>query len=99
MALTEKEIAVLKAFADNEYTAMDGEYSNPYIKHPQWMFTIQDYSGLCGKEFSGVVSSLTKKGFVGSDTTGDKSMIGVSIKDTWTMWMTDAGFDALQEVL
>jgi len=94
--LTEKELAVMKAFADNEYTAMEGMYNDPRIKSSQWMFTIKDYSELSDSSFPGVVGSLVKKGYVFTDTEGDKNM-GMKVQDTWTMGMTDKGFDALQE--
>jgi hypothetical protein len=96
--LTEMETAVLKAFADNEYTALEGQYSNPEIKKGQWMFAIKDASGLSNASFSGVVGSLVKKGFVTTDTEGDRGMMGVSIQDTWSMGMTEEGFKALQTI-
>lgn len=100
MKITKNELSVLKAFADNEYTAMDGMYNDETIySWPTWMFTIKDYSDLENASFPGVVGSLVKKGLVITDTTGDSYSLGMSIKDTWTMQMTKEGFDALQEAL
>ena len=58
MTLTDKETSVLKAVVENEYNGDDFE--------PVWTWSVSDNAGITGKEFSGVVASLTKKGYVSS---------------------------------
>lgn len=93
--LTKKEMAVLKGIADSDYMNVEGYDDKYLINCSTWMFDALHYSGLSGKEFSGVCSSLHKKGFIGSDTTGDPTMISVKIEDTHEIWMTEKGFEAL----
>lgn len=86
--LTEKELAVIKAFAKTEYGEGDG-------KQAVWMFSILEHSELSPESFSGVCSSLHKKGLIGSDTIGDKGsyLSGVKIEDTYTIWLTEKGIE------
>ncbi len=58
MTLTDKETSVLKAVVENEYNGDDFE--------PVWTWSVADNAGVTGKTFSGVVASLTKKGYVSS---------------------------------
>lgn len=98
MVLTDKEIAVLKSIALSDYVNL--EFTDKrLIEFPTWMFDSLYYSDLKGKSFSGTISSLTKKGLIGTDTKGDKGNIHVHIKDTWTIWMTKEGFEILQSYL
>ncbi len=93
--LTEKELAVLKGFS-NEFTDLDCD-DIELINHPTWMFSVLEHSELKKSSFPGVVGSLVSKGYVETDTEGDPSMLGVKMIDTWTMWISQKGFDALQE--
>ena len=80
--LSANEYQLLQTFGQSDY----GEYDEVH-----WMWDIQDLSGLSGKTFSGVCSSLTKKGILQSSTEGDKGMNQVKIRDTYTIWLTDKG--------
>jgi hypothetical protein len=92
MELTEKELAVIKAFAATEYGSGMGDEAI-------WTFSIEDHSGLSGKVFSGTVSSLTKKGLVRSDTTGDRTMGCRAIEDTYSMWLTEEGQKIFNKII
>ncbi len=85
--LTEKETNVLKAFGRSDYDDYDGIL---------WMWEIRDLSRLTGKTFSGVCSSLTEKGLIETDITGDPGMRGVKIQDTYTIWLTKKGQQVYQ---
>jgi hypothetical protein len=82
MKLTEKEKAVLKAMAFNHY----GEGTCT------WSWAINESrepSGIEGKELSGVISSLTKKGLFRVDE-------GETRKED-SIWTTEAGKAAMIE--
>ena len=90
--VTELEIKVLRAFFDSEFGDV---YDDKYEEFGTcvWMFSIKEHSGLDGKTFSGVVSSLVKKGLVETETEGDHGMRHVKIEDTYTMSITEDGWD------
>lgn len=71
--LTKLEKVVIKVIAKNEYSDSPGD--------PVWTFIIEDDTDLHSKQISGVVSSLTKKGLVGSNDAGKDS----------TVWLTKKG--------
>lgn len=73
MPLTSNELTVLKAFDDSEY--------GDYLTDPIWTFSIT--CSIEGKALSGVFSSLTKKGYIDSDGSGDEAV----------SWMTKEGVD------
>jgi hypothetical protein len=85
--LTEKEKQVLKAFGMSDYGAYDS---------CMWMWEIRENSGLTGKQFSGICSSLAEKGIIGTDVEGDRNMISVKLEDTYTIWLTGEGIKAFQ---
>jgi hypothetical protein len=80
--VTEKELAVIRAFGTTEYEGLDF--------FGTWMWSIQEHSELSKSSFSGVCSSLHEKGLATSDTTGDPHM-GMKIQDTWSMALTEKG--------
>jgi DNA-binding MarR family transcriptional regulator len=88
MNITEKEQAVLLAIISNDYQNYDISDVN-LINTPTWTFVCED-SGIKGKELSGVISSLNKKGLVVSDL--DKSRLEDS-----TIYITEKGFNILNE--
>lgn len=90
MSITEKEKTIFRAFKDSEY----GEGDRDSVV---WMFSIKEHSGLKGKEFSGVVSSLCKKDLLDTDVVGD-STSNIPIKDTYTMWLTEDGKDVFDSL-
>ena len=80
MKFTEKEKAVLKSMAFNHY----GEGSNT------WSWAINESrepSGIKGKELSGVIASLVKKGLFRVEGEGKEGSI----------WTTKAGWAAMVE--
>ena len=82
ITLTKKETQLMKAFGRSDYAEFD---------ECHWMWEIKNISRLTGKTFSGVCSSLTEKGLIGSNTEGDPGMIGVKVADTYTIWLTEKG--------
>jgi hypothetical protein len=83
MKVTEKELAIIRAFGTTEYEGL-----NPF---GTWMWSIQEHSELSKASFPGVVGSLVQKELVTTETEGDKSMIGVKLSDTWSMALTEKG--------
>lgn len=88
MNITSKEHAVLLSIINNDYQTFDVS-DRGLVNSPTWTFVCED-SGISGKELSGVISSLTKKGLVKSDL--DRKRINDS-----TIWITKEGFRALNE--
>lgn len=86
MSITEKELAVLESIIDNDYQSFE-KSDRDLINSPTWLFVCEN-SGVEGKQLSGVVSSLTKKGLVGSEL--DKKRSADS-----TIWITELGFEVL----
>ena len=90
MKLTEKEFKVLDAIIDNEYQDAIIDKNLTYDQlSSTWLEIVSDYS-YQGKVFSGLISSLTDKGFVGTDITGLNHQ---DISES-TIWITDSGFNA-----
>ena len=58
--LTDMEVKVMESALKSEYN--NGE-TNPTFISP-WNFSVQDHSGLDGKQYRGVCSSLIKKGLI-----------------------------------
>jgi len=73
MNITKLEKDVIMIIAENEY--------NDTPEEQVWTFVINDFTSLTGKQVSGVVSSLTKKGLVSSIDSGNDS----------TIWLTKYG--------
>ena len=86
MKITPNELEVLLSIIDNDYQTFDKSDRN-LIDAGTWTFVCED-SGIKGKSLSGVISSLTQKGLVGSTTTTVGSKYG-------TIWITEAGYNAL----
>jgi hypothetical protein len=82
--LTENEENVLLSIINNDYRYFK-KTDRALINSATWTFVCED-SGLNGKQISGTISSLTKKGFVFSFQDGNDSTIAI----------TELGFDALQ---
>jgi hypothetical protein len=82
--LTQKEKAVLESIPASEFICLE-KNDLSVINLPTWTFTCED-SGIKGKALSGVISSLTKKGFVGIENEPSE---GDSI------WLTKKGFEAI----
>jgi hypothetical protein len=59
--ITEKEIVVLKTFKDDDFVS-DVGWENP--KAFTWVVDFHKDCKMSGKEFSGVMSSLIKKGII-----------------------------------
>ena len=78
--LTEHEKTVVKIIAKNEYSDFPGD--------PVWTFVIEDFTDLHSKQISGIVSSLTKKGLVGSFDEGKDS----------TIWLTKKGVEEYNKI-
>ena len=83
MKITPNELEVLLSIINNDYQTFD-KSDRALIKSPTWTFVCED-SGIKGKSLSGVISSLTQKGLVGSTLDGEDS----------TIWITEAGYNAL----
>lgn len=89
--LTAKEVKFLNAMRRNEYndclSGYDGtNWNDPLVGECTWTFTAMDYSGLTQKQCTGVMSSLTKKGLIGSEQVSSK-IFG----DEDTVWFTEKG--------
>ena len=80
MKITENELKVLLTIINNDYQTFD-KSDRELIKSPTWTFVCED-SGIRGKSLSGVISSLTQKGLVGSKGAGNDS----------TIWITEYGY-------
>ena len=65
--LTENEFKVLRAIDLSEY--------GDSIRDAVWTWSMSDYSGMKGKEISGVVSSLVQKGYVYTSDSGRDASI------------------------
>ena len=81
--LTKLELEGLKGIVDSEYR--DG--SHP-VDHEVWTWSANPFKSK--KTFSGVVASLVKKGLAGISETG------WSGNQENTIWLTQAGYDALK---
>jgi hypothetical protein len=84
MKTTLNELEVLLSIINNDYQTFD-KSDKALIESATWTFVCED-SGIKGKSLSGVISSLTQKGLVGSTLDGNDS----------TIWITELGFEALQ---
>ncbi len=85
MTLTKKEKSVLESILYSQYQSCDAE-SEGVIGVAMYQWDVLEMSeGVGAKGFPGVVSSLTKKGLVTSDSTGPK------VEHTITV--TKLGFD------
>jgi hypothetical protein len=96
MKLTDKEAQLLEYIADSDYADVRGTSDPNLVGMEVWMFDVADRYKT-RKVFSGICSSLTKKGYIGTDTEGDPSMLGIKLSDTYAIWVTQEGFDALQQ--
>ncbi len=89
MTITTKELAVLVAISESEYQDADAT-SESIIDRGVWAFSITNpkltAAGVAGKAISGVVSSLVKKGLVGSQRDEGDDVV----------WIKRAGFDAMR---
>lgn len=84
MNITEKELEVLKGIDDNEFG--DG------LSDAIWTASLSDDVDMDKKSFSGVVSSLTKKGLVGGE-------LVERVGSEATIYMTQEGIDAYIEII
>jgi hypothetical protein len=84
--LTAMEQHCLQCIVDNEYQDGAGE---DVIDNPIWYMQASDVDSKIIKveQLSGVMSSLSKKGYVGIQKEGRDS----------TCWITKSGYDALME--
>lgn len=83
--LNQNEVEVLRGITKSEYQGGYGEY---VINYPIWSFSIEYVcENVTGKQISGYVSALKKKGMVGCRK--DKG-------DDETCWITRAGYDYLK---
>jgi hypothetical protein len=82
--ITSNEAEVLNAILKSDYQVADEK--DQVVGYAVWTFSVADYVEAQGKAFSGVVSSLVKKGLVGSQEDGDDSII----------WITNEGWDAIK---
>lgn len=69
--LTNNELLILTAIDKSEY--------GDHLQEAVWTFTLADHSPLRGKEISGTVASLVKKGFV--RVAGEGREMEISITD------------------
>jgi len=84
--LTVKEVSVLESILESQYQSCDSD-NEGVIGAAMYQWDVLDYAeGVGAKGFSGVVSSLNKKGLVTSDSTGHK--------DDQTITITKLGFDS-----
>ena len=91
MKLTTMEKKFMNAMRNNEYNdcleGYDGtNWNNLLVGAPTWTFTAIDNSGLTPKQCTGVMSSLTKKGLIGSEQASTKRF-----GDEDTVWFTEEG--------
>lgn len=80
MKLTEFEKIVVRVLAKNEYS--------DNLEDLIWTFIIEDNTNLHSKQISGIVSSLTKKGLVNSNSNGKDS----------TIWLTKNGVEEYHKI-
>ena len=83
--LTTNEAEVLSAIIESEYQVSDEK--DEVIGHAVWMWNVSEAVTTQGKAFSGVISSLIKKGFAGSQDEGDDAII----------WVTYEGWNILAQ--
>ena len=102
MSLTPKEVYIIEAIVSNEYSGYNYHLPSPDTTydeiwtaggHSCWTNTIEDNGAkhgipVSGKEISGVLSSLNKKGFVISSTGREG-----------TAYVTKAGWEAYAEYM
>lgn len=88
MTLTDKEKTVLTAFLDSAYGNEHGRDDRE-----TWLWEISNISGIKGKEYSGVISSLTKKDLVNSWDYEENGSY-----DGWVICLTDKGIKTLQSL-
>ncbi len=81
MKLTEREIKVIKVYKKDDFVN-DCGFEDPDAA--TWVKNFHKDCGMNGKEFSGVMSSLCKKGF--ADTNGE----------SW--WLTEKGIDEARKI-
>jgi hypothetical protein len=97
--LTQKEIYIIEAIVANSYCSNNYKLPSYELSYEEaaseevWADTIDDNGAIhgqsvSGKEISGVVSSLNKKGFVVSDGKGREACV----------FVTEEGWAAYQEV-
>lgn len=84
--VTDLEKSVINAILDNEYMSLERD-DEKVIDYPCWTFVCED-SGVKGKKLSGVISSLVKKGIIGTLEEGKES----------TVWITKLGFNLIQKI-
>tara|TARA_R110000803_G_scaffold201714_1_gene266580 strand:- start:34 stop:294 length:261 start_codon:yes stop_codon:yes gene_type:complete len=80
--LTTNEAEVLNAILESDYQVSDEK--DEVVGNAVWTWSVADYVEAQGKAFSGVVSSLVKKGFAETQENGNDSI----------MWITSEGWDA-----
>jgi len=80
--LTQKESNLVRIIGSNDFTETPGDQG--------WMDIVRLDSGLGGKEFSGVMSSLHKKKLVDSDVQTPQNHFG-EYRDESTVWLTEQG--------
>jgi len=86
ISLTEKEIAVLKGIANSDFM---GDYGGVFAgpDFPVWSSSVTDAAeGIEASSMGGIVASLSNKGLVGGQNSGEEAII----------WLTDAGLAAFQ---
>ena len=82
---TVKEREVLRSILESQYQSCDSD-NEGVIETAMYQWDVLDFAeGVGAKSFSGVVSSLNKKGLVTSDSTGHKN--------DHTITVTKLGFD------
>ena len=90
MKLTTNEIKFMNAMRANEYNdsldGYDGTNFDTCFGHGTWTFTAMDNSGLTYKQCTGIMSSLTKKGLIGSEQANTKKF-----GDEDMVWFTEEG--------
>jgi hypothetical protein len=86
---TPNELVVLMAILNSEY--QDGSAREDVVGHDIWSSYVADDAGISRRAYSGVVSSLVKKGLV---TIGDAGhAVGSDVSKT--IALTGDGFDAI----
>lgn len=91
MKLTTMEKKFMNAMRNNEYNDCLQDYDGTnwndlLVGGCTWTFTAIDNSGLTPKQCTGVMSSLTKKGLIGSEQVNTKRL-----GDEDTVWFTEEG--------
>jgi len=92
--LNKSEEVVLVAITKSEYQNHNNDET--MINFPVWSFSVGNYNtsqaGITGKQISGYVSSLKKKGYVGCD----RDTTNACGSDDNCVWITKKGFEYLK---